>query len=90
MAELQQLPGIGPFYIAMIVVRACGHADAFSMAEDHSRGQRAQVAYGIDHELSDGEFADLAGSWRPFRTWVAVMLSAVGSESSATGRDRTR
>ena len=26
-AELQQLPGIGPFYSSLIVIRACGHAD---------------------------------------------------------------
>ena len=27
-AELEQLSGIGPFYSSLIVIRACGHADA--------------------------------------------------------------
>ena len=76
MADLQRLPGIGPFYSALIVIRACGHADAHSVAESHSR-TAAQAAYGIDHELSDAEFAELAERWRPFRTWVAVMLRAL-------------
>jgi DNA-3-methyladenine glycosylase II len=76
MAELQRLPGIGPFYSALIVIRACGHADALSETEGHSRSA-AQAAYGIDHELSDDEFTELAEGWRPFRTWVAVMLRAL-------------
>ena len=76
MAELQRLPGIGPFYSALIVIRACGHADALPVGENHARSA-AQAAYGIDHELSDAEFTDLAERWRPFRTWVAVMLRAL-------------
>ena len=80
MAELQRLPGIGPFYSALIVIRACGHADALSTLEAHSRAA-AQAAYGLDHELSDAEFAELAERWRPFRTWVAVMLRALADVS---------
>jgi DNA-3-methyladenine glycosylase II len=78
MAELQQLPGIGPFYSALVVIRACGHADVLSVAEGHSRAA-ARAAYGFDHDLSDSELARLAESWRPFRTWVSVMLRALGN-----------
>jgi DNA-3-methyladenine glycosylase II len=77
-AELQQLPGIGPFYSSLIVIRACGHADAPSLGEPHSRAA-IQHAYGIDHELSDAELLDLAETWRPFRTWVAVMMRALAA-----------
>jgi hypothetical protein len=35
-----------------------------------------QQAYGIDHGVSDAEMLALAESWRPFRTWVAVMMRA--------------
>jgi DNA-3-methyladenine glycosylase II len=77
-AELQQLPGIGPFYSSLIVIRACGHADAPSLGEPHSR-EAIQHAYGIDHELSDAELLGLAETWRPFRTWVAVMMRALAA-----------
>jgi DNA-3-methyladenine glycosylase II len=73
--ELQQLPGIGPFYSSLIVIRACGHADAPSLGEARSR-EAIQHAYGIDHELSDTELLALADTWRPFRTWVSVMMRA--------------
>jgi DNA-3-methyladenine glycosylase II len=74
--ELQQLPGIGPFYSSLIVVRASGYADAPSLGESRSRAA-IQEAYGIDHDLSDAELLDLADTWRPFRTWVSVMMRAL-------------
>lgn len=82
MVELQQLPGIGPFYSALVMIRACGHADLLSVAEGPSRSA-AQLAYGIDHELSDAELTEIAEGWRPFRTWVSVMLRALGDRVPA-------
>ena len=52
--ELQELPGIGPFYSALIVVRSLGHADVLSIEESRSR-EAIQRLYGVDHELSDAE-----------------------------------
>jgi DNA-3-methyladenine glycosylase II len=75
-AELQKLPGIGPFYSALVVVRALGHADVLSLDESHSR-EAVQELYGIDHELTDTELTEIAEGWRPFRTWVTVMLRAL-------------
>ena len=75
---VQKLPGIGPFYSSLIVVRACGLADVLPdvphvrEAVDRFWGRR----------FDDAEFAALAEGWRPFRTWVAVMLRAVGEEVS--------
>ena len=77
-AELQQLPGIGPFYSSLIVIRACGHADVPSLGESRSRAA-VQQAYGIDHDLSDAELLAMAETWRPFRTWVSVMMRALAS-----------
>ena len=73
-AELQKLPGIGPFYSALIVIRSSGRADVLP-DEAHVREVVAKF-YGRD--FSDQEFADLAEGWRPFRTWVGVMLRALG------------
>ena len=77
LAAVQRLPGIGPFSAALIVVRACGHADAMTLGESHSR-DAVQQAYGIDHPLTDEELLGLAEGWRPYRTWVLVMLRALG------------
>lgn len=82
MTALQQLPGIGPFYSALVVVRACGHADVLTKAENHAR-QAAAEAYGWDHDPSDAEFAELAERWRPYRTWVMVMLRALAGRTPA-------
>ena len=84
-AELQQLPGIGPFYSSLIVIRACGHADAPTLGEPRSRAAIEQ-AYGIDHELSDPEMLAVAETWRPFRTWVAVMMRALTAAISGAAR----
>jgi DNA-3-methyladenine glycosylase II len=80
-AELQELPGIGPFYSSLIVIRACGHADAPTLGEPRSRAAIEQ-AYGIDHELGDEELLALAERWRPFRTWISVMMRALSTDAA--------
>jgi DNA-3-methyladenine glycosylase II len=37
----------------------------------------------LDHDVTDAEFEALAERWRPFRTWAAVLLRAVGSRVAA-------
>ena len=78
MAEVQRLPGIGPFYSALIVIRACGVTDVLSTQEEHSR-TAVQELYGLDHRPDDDELERIAEAWRPFRTWATVALRAVGS-----------
>ncbi|HZA72433.1 MAG TPA: hypothetical protein VE476_05915 [Propionibacteriaceae bacterium] len=75
-SELQQLPGIGPFYSSLVLIRACGHADLPAPEEGHSRAA-IQEAYGIDHELSEEELLTISNGWKPFRTWVTVMMRAL-------------
>jgi DNA-3-methyladenine glycosylase II len=83
MAELQTLPGIGPFYSALVVVRACGLADVLSIQEPHSR-RAVQHLYGLDHAPDDTELTSIAEAWRPFRTWATVALRAVGPRLGTT------
>jgi len=82
MAELQRLPGIGPFYSALIVIRACGHTDVLSLTEGHSRSA-VQELYRLEAEPTDAELERLAEPWRPFRTWVLVMLRALAGRTPA-------
>jgi DNA-3-methyladenine glycosylase II len=81
-AELQELPGIGPFYSSLVLIRACGHADLPAPDEPHSRAA-IQAAYGLDHEPSAEEVLRIAEGWRPFRTWVTVMLRALSGRAPA-------
>lgn len=78
MADLQKLPGIGPFYAALIVIRSLGLTDVLSTQEDHSR-EAVRDLYGLDALPDDAELRRIADAWRPFRTWAAVTLRAVGS-----------
>lgn len=78
MTELQKLPGIGPFYSSLIVIRSLGLTDVLSTEESHSRDAIREL-YGLDHTPDDAELERIAEKWRPFRTWASVMLRAVGS-----------
>jgi DNA-3-methyladenine glycosylase II len=80
MEDLQQLPGIGPFYSSLVVVRALGIADVLVTGESRSRDAVRQL-YGFDHDPSIAELTALAERWRPFRTWASVMLRAVGARA---------
>ena len=48
------------------------------LEEAHSR-EATREAYGIDHELTDAELVTIADTWRPYRTWVTVMLRALSN-----------
>ena len=79
--RLQRLPGIGPFYSSLVVIRACGHADAMVVGESHVRDV-VQEAYGFDHPPTATEMTALGETWRPFRTWVSVMLRALSGRAA--------
>ena len=81
--ELQELPGIGPFYAMLILVRASGSADALATGEPRVLGAAARY-YGLDAPPSSERFAELAEEWRPFRAWATVLLRyAAGKDGEA-------
>jgi len=75
MQAVQELPGIGPFYSALIVVRACGFADVLPTDEARSR-QTVHDPYGISRPMTDEEYASFADRWKPYRTWAVVLIRA--------------
>ena len=79
--RLQRLPGIGPFYSSLVVVRAGGHADALVVGGSHVRDV-VQEAYGVGHPPTPAEMLALGETWRPFRTWVTVMLRALAGRTA--------
>ncbi|MBV9282712.1 MAG: DNA-3-methyladenine glycosylase 2 family protein [Chloroflexi bacterium] len=88
MRDLQRLDGIGPFYSALIDIRATGHADVLPENEPQALALAGRL-YGLGHDASPVEMREIAERWRPFRTWATVLLRAASSrigESSTGGR----
>ena len=79
--ELQRLPGIGPFYSTLITVRACGLTDV--LATEPQVLKHLEATYG--RAVDAAELEQLAEGWRPWRTWVTVMLRAIGGRADAGG-----
>lgn len=70
--ELELLPGIGPFSSELILIRAVGAPDALPRNE-----KRLQAATRAAYALApDAEIDDVADGWRPYRSWVALLMRA--------------
>ena len=80
-ADLQRLRGIGPFYAGRIVLRACGFADAPLVIAEPKVLAHAARFYGLPDVPDMSRFAELADTWRPFRTWCTVLLRLGGDRA---------
>jgi DNA-3-methyladenine glycosylase II len=72
-ADLRRLRGVGPWTADAILVRGCGPVDLLPLSEP-TLHEAVRDAYRLEHTPSDAEVERLAEAWRPFRTWVSVML----------------
>jgi DNA-3-methyladenine glycosylase II len=75
-AELRTIPGVGAFSADLVLVRGCGTLDLLSLHEPRLR-RIVSGRYGIDPD-DDGALVEVAEGWRPFRSWVSVLLRAAG------------
>ncbi len=73
--ELRELPGVGPFSAQLILIRGAGAPDVLPLAEPRLR-EAVASAYGLDAPPSDAELERIAEAWRPYRSWVALLLRA--------------
>ncbi len=85
--ELQELAGVGPFSAELILLRGAGEADRLPTAEPRLR-RAVALAYGDEREPTQAEVAQRAERWRPYRTWVAVLLRTAleGETGEIAGR----
>ena len=74
--ELRSLPGIGPFWSELILLRAVGPTDALALGERRLRAAAAARYQAPEVVADDDAFLALAERWRPFRTWVGVLVRA--------------
>jgi DNA-3-methyladenine glycosylase II len=88
LAGLREIPGIGPFSAELVLLRGAGDADAFPRHEPRlHRAMRA--VYGLDADAPVQALRDVADRWRPYRTWVALLLRTWLEQETgeiATGR----
>ena len=75
MAGLRTLPGIGPFYAALIQVRSTGVTDVLPTNEPRVLACAGEL-YGLDGPMSQSDFEARAQAWRPWRTWATVLIRA--------------
>lgn len=75
LTDLKELPGIGPFSAELILIRGAGHPDVFPLAEPRVH-QAMAAAYGLEAGAADdtARLAVIAKAWRPYRSWVALLL----------------
>lgn len=80
-AQLMQLRGVGAWTADAILIRGCGLVDELPLSEPTLHAGVAH-AYGLARIPSDDEVAAIAERWRPFRTWVSVLVVASYYRSS--------
>ena len=69
--DLQSITGVGPFAAQLTVLRGANVPDALPHHEK-------QLAAEVSEQYGHGRpLADIASTWRPFRTWAAVHLRAL-------------
>ena len=73
LAELKRIPGIGEFAAQLVLLRGAGTVDVLPPAERRLVAGIA-AAYGLAEPPDAAELRSLSAAWRPFRTWVAVLL----------------
>jgi DNA-3-methyladenine glycosylase II len=80
--EIQRLPGLGPFYAGLVVIRASGFADALLPMSEPKVLANAADFYGLPDPLDLEAFGELAERWRPFRTWATVLIRLAGERGT--------
>jgi len=74
--HLQSLDGIGPFGAELILLRGAGEVDLAPRHEQRFARAVAMV-YDLDSTPTSAELEAISDGWRPYRTWVAVLLRRV-------------
>ena len=87
---LQSVPGIGPFYADLVLVRSTGVTDVVSVREPMLLGLVGQL-WGLGRPATPEELEERARAWVPWRTWTSVLIRAAGPrvlENAQSAMDR--
>ncbi len=80
LADLQHLPGIGPTYSTLILLRSTGATDVLTLGEPRLPSYVRHL-YGLRTTPGPEDMTRLAEAWRPFRTWAAVLIRVAGDRA---------
>jgi DNA-3-methyladenine glycosylase II len=75
LSELKELPGIGDFSAELVLLRGAGDPDRAPHHEPRL-ARAVALAYRLPTTPTDAELAHLTENWRPYRTWVTLLLRA--------------
>lgn len=91
LAELKELPGIGDFGAELILLRGAGVRDHLPTREPRL-ARAVAMAYGLERPPSVGELGEISENWRPYRTWVALLLRTMLEDETheISGKPRRR
>jgi DNA-3-methyladenine glycosylase II len=79
-AAIQRIPGLGPFYSGLVLVRSTGLADILPSQEATFRSYLRHY-YELDHDATDDDVARISDTWRPYRTWATVLIRVAGDRA---------
>jgi DNA-3-methyladenine glycosylase II len=85
LALLKELPGVGDFSAELILLRGAGDPDHLPVHEPLLR-RAVALAYGLDGQPDEAHLAELAEAWRPYRTWVVLLLRVLLEETTGEVR----
>lgn len=85
LAELQQLPGIGPFSAELVMMRGVGEPDAFPLLEKRLHRVMA-AAYHLGETPDLPTLEQIAERWRPYRNWAGLLLRNFQPPTETAGR----
>ena len=85
MAELRAIPGLGPVYAGLVLLRSTGVTDALTLAEPRLP-RYLQHYYGLPEAPDAEAVRHLAERWRPFRTWAGVLVRVAGDRDGVLWR----
>lgn len=72
LAELETLPGIGPFFSQGILYRGVGIKDGFT--QDDMTFHAIKTAYNLPEDASVESMLAIANKWQPYQMWAIVLL----------------
>ena len=72
LAQLRELPGVGPFTADGILYRGCGVADGLPGSDELGQNVIKDL-YGMD-SVTAADVERIAEAWRPYRMWAVVLL----------------
>jgi DNA-3-methyladenine glycosylase II len=78
LAHLRRLPGIGPAYATLILLRATGVTDTMTFGEPRLPGYVAHFYGTGPGPASPADLERISQAWRPYRTWAAVLIRVAG------------